>query len=313
MKLNHGKSGAIKRAPGEYLARKREEAGLSQRALAEAVGVSHVFIRNMESGQCPIPEGRRAALEEALGIPPLESELWHLGNRANYVKALESLCEAAEARSTFLRPEDREAVAPIAEKVSEAVRAYVRAPLPRWECFHCGGECFDQYMVSGEVWQRVRPEGPRRGRELLHLECLEMRLGRRIQADDLTDAPINNTLLLVLGRANVGGVEQVRQAARTEIDDDFTALRRENTELREKLAVGEVFAAKVEAFAAKVEAFGVGIGEVIEELGKDVERGLEIVSELISALDPGMSEMGIAQALCEAREWLDEHPLEVEE
>lgn len=53
-------------------------------------------------------------------------------------------------------------------------------------CSHCGERNFnhrDDYMVSADVWRQAHPEGYR---GLLHLKCLQERLGRALRTSDFT-------------------------------------------------------------------------------------------------------------------------------
>lgn len=52
--------------PGEYIRNARSEAHLSLRALAAALGVSHVFLSKMERGLVPVPEQHINKLAEQL-------------------------------------------------------------------------------------------------------------------------------------------------------------------------------------------------------------------------------------------------------
>lgn len=55
---------------GAYLKQKRTALGLSQRAVATAIGVSHVYLSEVERGtRGPITEARQAALAQVLQVP----------------------------------------------------------------------------------------------------------------------------------------------------------------------------------------------------------------------------------------------------
>lgn len=63
----------LRREAGKWLKEKREEAGLSQRALASAVGIEYyTFISQLESGRGRVPAERYEAYAQALGIAPRE-------------------------------------------------------------------------------------------------------------------------------------------------------------------------------------------------------------------------------------------------
>jgi hypothetical protein len=57
-------------------------------------------------------------------------------------------------------------------------------------CTNCNGE---YYMVHDEVWIEANPKG----RGMLCIGCLEMRLRRLLTKDDFTDAPVNSMWLTV--------------------------------------------------------------------------------------------------------------------
>jgi hypothetical protein len=52
-------------------------------------------------------------------------------------------------------------------------------------CTNCNGE---YYMVHDEVWLEANPKG----RGMLCIGCLELRLRRLLTKDDFTDAPVNS-------------------------------------------------------------------------------------------------------------------------
>ena len=66
----------------------------------------------------------------------------------------------------------------------------------RHDCRKCGEDAGNFYMVRDEVW--VEAVGDQRG--LLHLDCLEELLGRRLEDSDFTDCPANSTLMWGLRR-----------------------------------------------------------------------------------------------------------------
>ena len=53
---------------GMRIAEARRKKGLSMRQLGAAVGVSHVFVRQVETGASPLPRGRAQAFAAALGL-----------------------------------------------------------------------------------------------------------------------------------------------------------------------------------------------------------------------------------------------------
>jgi hypothetical protein len=62
--------GALRRGAGHWLKKLREERGLSQRDLAEKVGVEYyTFISQVESGRGRIPPDRYRVWARALGVP----------------------------------------------------------------------------------------------------------------------------------------------------------------------------------------------------------------------------------------------------
>jgi len=60
----------------------------------------------------------------------------------------------------------------------------------KWLCVDCG-ECtkFEHYFVKNNVWQGLA-NMPEAG--MLHVLCLEARIGRRLAPEDFTSAHINN-------------------------------------------------------------------------------------------------------------------------
>ncbi|WP_298804100.1 helix-turn-helix domain-containing protein [uncultured Rhizobium sp.] len=63
----------LRREAGKWLKDKREETGLSQRALAAAVGLEYyTFISQLESGRGRVPAERYEAYARALNIEPRE-------------------------------------------------------------------------------------------------------------------------------------------------------------------------------------------------------------------------------------------------
>lgn len=54
-------------AAGRAVARARQSAGLSQRALARELGVSRGTISNIESGRCLLPQGLARRIAAAVG------------------------------------------------------------------------------------------------------------------------------------------------------------------------------------------------------------------------------------------------------
>jgi hypothetical protein len=61
-------------------------------------------------------------------------------------------------------------------------------------CLDCGVNTSvgDYYSLHDDVWQRAYPEGADPDDEgMLCIPCVERRLGRRLNALDFTDAPIN--------------------------------------------------------------------------------------------------------------------------
>lgn len=56
-------------------------------------------------------------------------------------------------------------------------------------CAHCGRICGDSYMVHDELWAKADVD-----RGVLHLRCLQIRLGRKLTLGDFTNYPINETI-----------------------------------------------------------------------------------------------------------------------
>lgn len=67
------------------------------------------------------------------------------------------------------------------------------------KCSKCGEVCFDAYMVHKEIWLSVMTS--RKG--FLHWKCLEQLLGRPLQKQDVTEAPINNIINDLFDRLNI--------------------------------------------------------------------------------------------------------------
>ena len=72
-KLSDEQVGDLRRDAGQWLKRLREDQGLSQRDLAEKVGVEYyTFISQVESGRGRIPPDRYRLWAKALGVPARE-------------------------------------------------------------------------------------------------------------------------------------------------------------------------------------------------------------------------------------------------
>lgn len=58
-----------------------------------------------------------------------------------------------------------------------------------FECVDCNKNTFqdEYYMVHDELWNKHFE-----GKGMLCISCLETRVGRELNADDFTDAPVNN-------------------------------------------------------------------------------------------------------------------------
>ena len=62
---------SLRRRAGRWLKQKREERNLSQRQLAELVGIEYyTFVSQLETGRGRIPAERYGDWANALGIPP---------------------------------------------------------------------------------------------------------------------------------------------------------------------------------------------------------------------------------------------------
>jgi transcriptional regulator with XRE-family HTH domain len=72
-KLSDEEVGELRREAGQWLKRLREAQGLSQRDLADAVGVEYyTFISQVESGRGRIPPDRYRVWAKALRVPARE-------------------------------------------------------------------------------------------------------------------------------------------------------------------------------------------------------------------------------------------------
>jgi hypothetical protein len=56
-------------------------------------------------------------------------------------------------------------------------------------CRECNTPCYDLFMVLNRLWNKYGC-----GNGVLHLTCMERRMGRVITPSDLTDAPCNDAL-----------------------------------------------------------------------------------------------------------------------
>lgn len=59
------------------------------------------------------------------------------------------------------------------------------------ECVDCKKHCLEPFMVHDSVWA---DEAGLDKKGVMHMECLEKRLGRAIEIKDLTKFPINDPL-----------------------------------------------------------------------------------------------------------------------
>ena len=63
----------LRRAEGERLKALRTSAGLTQRVLADRIGLTHyTFLAQIEAGRAPVPKDRVAAFAAALGLEEAE-------------------------------------------------------------------------------------------------------------------------------------------------------------------------------------------------------------------------------------------------
>lgn len=58
-------------------------------------------------------------------------------------------------------------------------------------CADCDDEDLEMYMVTNEVWEEA---GMEKHKGLLHLKCLEARLGRRLQIEDFPKYTSNRAI-----------------------------------------------------------------------------------------------------------------------
>lgn len=65
--------------------------------------------------------------------------------------------------------------------------------VPSFVCDDCGADAFNEYyMVHDHLWPWPGTEpGAHNGPGMLCIGCLEVRIGRKLTADDFTDASIN--------------------------------------------------------------------------------------------------------------------------
>lgn len=61
-----------------------------------------------------------------------------------------------------------------------------------WLCGECGMTTMEHYMVRNDVWGKASQAK----REVLHLKCLEKRLGRPLVISDFTDVPLNDHIFI---------------------------------------------------------------------------------------------------------------------
>jgi hypothetical protein len=60
-----------------------------------------------------------------------------------------------------------------------------------WTCAECGISCReDYYMLEHTVWDKIAKRN-----ELLHLKCVEKRLGRKLRKSDFMDIPFNKEVV----------------------------------------------------------------------------------------------------------------------
>ena len=68
-----GTAAELRKKAGLWLRQKRESAGLSQRELANLVGIDYyTFISQIEAGRGKVPAERFASYAKALNVPPRE-------------------------------------------------------------------------------------------------------------------------------------------------------------------------------------------------------------------------------------------------
>ncbi len=99
---------------GEYLRRKRREAGFSQARLAQEIGVTNTYIHLLEKGRVDAPTERRCEqIAEVLGLDVEETrEIARRDRLAHYVErqgwsGTERSVEPAAAEAIQLTPQER--------------------------------------------------------------------------------------------------------------------------------------------------------------------------------------------------------------
>lgn len=55
-------------------------------------------------------------------------------------------------------------------------------------CAICGDEDIDYYMVKNEIWEQFGVKT-----RMMCIPCLEEKIGRKLTAEDFTDAPVNDS------------------------------------------------------------------------------------------------------------------------
>ena len=63
---------------------------------------------------------------------------------------------------------------------------------PHWCCMDCGKDTDaseEYYMLRNPLWRQAVKRPHRKG--MLCLDCVEIRLGRPLNAEDFTEAPVN--------------------------------------------------------------------------------------------------------------------------
>ncbi len=75
-----------------------------------------------------------------------------------------------------------------------------RAMAKLWDnCDECGARVYDDYMLKDEVWKLTGLRfGP--GGGVLHLPCVEKRIGRSLTIDDFAPYSVNDALRWALTR-----------------------------------------------------------------------------------------------------------------
>lgn len=83
----------------------------------------------------------------------------------------------------------------VSPAIAKQVLAVRSSSIPKgWDCKCCGKSCWDDekdyYMLKDEVWKKIF----KRKRGMLCMDCVEEKLGRKLQKEDIAICPLTTDI-----------------------------------------------------------------------------------------------------------------------